>query len=165
MTYFNAPFNYPLNIVCFHTSTETSKKNASSVVKPQSTASLAGNHSSTIDTSTGIITLPNTQCMLIGTINYLSTVNYNYARYRWYDTTNSQFIGSIGQIRGPDANRHNAYISNPISCDEEAVAIAQNINVKLVITAVSTNNTITLDSDYQNYQRFSGKTKLIVFEF
>ena len=163
MTHFNTPFNYPLNVACFHTCAATTIS-ASSVVKPQSVESIAGNHSSSINTTTGIITLPNTQCMLIGSITYRSSDTGSYVRYRWYDTTNSQYIGSIGQIRGLDANRHAANITNEISCDEEAIAIAQNINVKLVVTAVSSNNCV-FDGDLVNYAIYAGKTKLTIYEF
>ena len=165
MTHFNTPFSYPLNVVCFHTCTNTSTPIVSSaVIKPQSVESIAGSHSSSMNTTTGIITLPNTQCMLIGSITYRSSDTGSYVRYRWYDTTNSQYIGSIGQSRGLDENRHAANITNEISCDEEAIAIAQNINVKLVVTAVSSNNCV-LDGDLFNYGIYAGKTKLTIYEF
>ena len=165
MTHFNTPFSYPLSVVCFHTCTNTSTVIvADAVIKPQSTVNIAGKHVSSMNTTSGIITLPNKQCMLIGSITYRSTDQGSYVRYRWYDTTNSQYIGSTGQIRGLDPDRHASNITSEISCDEEAIAIAQNINVKLVVTEVSSNNSV-LDGDYSGHSQYAGKTKLTVYEF
>ena len=161
MTYINKPFSYPLDIVAFPNCT-SALISADSVVKPQTTDSLAGSPQSTINVSDGIITIPNTQCLLIGSIMYKNFDNASYARFRWYDVTNSQYIGAIGQIRGLDPERSSG-ISGAISCDEEALAIAQNIQVKLVITAVSSND-LYIDGSHA-HGVYVGKTRLLVYEF
>ena len=161
MTYINKPFTYPLDIVAFH-NCSSAVISASSVVKPQTSATLAGSPQSSINTSSGVITLPNTQCLLIGSIMYKNTDSSSYARFRWYDVTNSQYIGSIGQISGLDPERAGT-ISGAVSCDEEAIAIAQNIQVKLVITAVSSND-LTIDGSH-SHGIYAGKTRLLVYEF
>ena len=158
MTYINKPFSYPLDIVAFHNCT-SALISADSVVKPQTTDSLAGSPQSTINVSDGIITITNRQCLLIGSIMYKNFDNASYARFRWYDVTNSQYIGALGQIRGLDPIR-SFQVSGPISCDEEALAIAQNIQVKLVITAVSSND-LYIDGSHA-HGVYVGKTLTLI---
>ena len=165
MTFLPGPFNYPLNVACFHTCAQVFA-NVNTVVKPLQATALAGSYSSSINTTTGVITLPDSPCLLVGSITYYSADTGNYIRYQWYDDTNSQYIGSIGQTRGLDASQHAAYISNTISCDEEAICIAQNINIKLIITAKAGSGSSGEQFDAAHaHAAYAGKTKLTVYEF
>lgn len=162
MTYVKAPFSYPLGIKAFHNCT-SAVMSSNDTIKPLSLETLAGDPQSSITTSSGIISLPNVQCLLIGSLAYRNTDQASYVRYRWYDVTNSQFIGSIGQIRGLDEDRYTNYTSGPISCDEECVAIAQNIDVELKVLAVSSND-LYVDGSHA-HDAYGGKTRLLVYEF
>jgi len=166
MTFTNGPFNYPLNIACFHTCAQVNI-NVGDAAKPLQAAALTGSYSSSINTSTGLITLPNTPCLLVGSITYYSPDSSNSLRYQWYDDTNSQYIGSIGQTRGLDAAQHAAGAVNEIACDEEAICIVQNINVKLIITASHGASVKQFDPTAGTglNDDFAGKTKLMVYEF
>jgi len=162
MTYIKAPFSYPLSIKAFHNCSATALS-VNSVIKPQSNETLAGSPQCSITTSSGIISLPNTQCLLIGSVTYRNYDWASYVRYRWYDNTNSQYIGSIGQIRGLDEDRYTSNTVGPISCDEEAICIAQNIDVKLVVTGISSND-LYIDGSH-SHDIYAGKTRLLVYEF
>lgn len=170
MTYLNGPFTYPLNIACFHTCAQVFLTTSApgKYTRPLQSATLAGSYSSTIDTSTGIITLPDRPCLVIGSITYFSNSLGHYVRYRWYDETNSTYIGSYGQNRGLDNAQEYSYVNNTISCDEEAITIAQNIDIRLIITAKAQTGSGGMQYDATvgtTHHPYAGKTKLTIYEF
>ena len=128
---------------------------AGQVVVFTATSDLCGSPSTTYNSSTGRFTLPDTPCILRAGLSYTKTSGSNifYIDVQFYDVTNSQYIGSKGRVFGyrPDVY----YSSYNLSCDEDAVAVAQNIEVECRITTVSGGSTLVLDGaiSYSNLSR------------
>lgn len=160
----NRPYSALINILALHTVSGTANVNL--VVKPQNSNIMLGNPETTFDTTTGIITLPNRPCVLNAGIMYYEygspSPPYNYADFQWYDETNSQFIGSKARQRGYGHDYYYDYES--LSCDEQAIAIAQNITVSLKIIGVSLANSLPLDGT-GSQDVYAGKTRFLIYEF
>ena len=126
------------------------------VVVFTATADLCGSPLTTYDSATGRFTLPNTPCILRAGLSYFKSSGTNAAYYidvQFYDVTNSQYIGSKGRVFGYRPNTY--YDSYSLSCDEDAVAVAQNIIVECRIIAKGGTQTLVLDNtiNYSNLSR------------
>ena len=105
---------------------------------------------------------------MIGSITYYGADLGHYVRYRWYDETNSTYIGSYGQNRRLDNAQEYSNLSNTISCDEEAITVAQNIDVRLIITAKVQSGSSGFQYDATvgtTHDVYAGKTKITIYEF
>ena len=163
MTYINAPTRTDMNIKVLYSCSGTAS--VGFVVKAQSSSDEMGSPSTTFNTTTGVITLPNRPCVLNAGLMYYDNTNptpsYQYFDYQWYDETNSQYIGSKARLRGWGPDFYYNY--ETLSCDEQAIAIAQNINVSLRIIAVSHASLIIDGTGSQDI--YAGKSRLIIYEF
>lgn len=135
------------------------------VVKFTTEADLVGSPTSTYTSSTGQLVLPNVPCVLKAGLEFKKTLGANEAYYidvQWYDVTNSQYIGSKARIKGYRPDTY--YSSYSLTCDEEAVALAQNITVECRIIdkqgTPSNNQTMVLD----NSASYSGESRAIILE-
>ena len=129
---------------------------AGQVVVFTATADLCGSPSTTYDAVTGRFTLPNKPCILRAGLSYAKTGGTNSAYYidvQFYDVTNAQYIGSKGRVFGYRPDIYYAY--HDLSCDEDAVAVAQNIVVECRIVAKGGSQTLALDGviSYSNLSR------------
>lgn len=129
---------------------------AGQVVVFTATADLCGSPQTTYDSATGRFTLPDTPCILRAGLSYEKTSGANdgyYIDVQFYDVSNSQYLGSKGRVFGyrPDVY----YSAYSLSCDEDAVAVAQNIVVECRIIAKSGTHTLQLDGvvAYSNLSR------------
>ena len=122
-----------------------------------------GSPQSTYTASTGRTVLPDKLCVLQGSVSYLKSAGTNAAFYidtQWYDVTNSQYIGSKGRVWGYRPDTY--YASYDLTCDEESVAIAQNITVELrIIALVVSNQTLVGD----NSASYTAESRAIIMEF
>lgn len=135
------------------------------VVKFTAEADLVGQPDSTYTTSTGQIVLPNVPCILKAGLEYKKTSGTNEAYYidvQWYDVTNSQYIGSKARVKGYRPDFY--YGSYSLTCDEEAIALAQNITVecRIIDKQGSPNNDQTLQLD--NSASYSGASRALIME-
>ena len=164
MTYVtDRPLPGKINIIALHNVSGTAS--AGLVLKPQNSNSMMGDPVTTFNTTTGVITLPDRPCVLNAGLMYYDSTNpspfYNYLDFQWYDETNSQYIGSKARQRGFG---HDFYFDHEsLTCDEQAIAIAQNINVSLRIIAVSHGSMVLDGSGAQAI--YAGKTRFLIYEF
>lgn len=135
------------------------------VVKFTVEADLVGSPDTTYTSSTGRIVLPDTPCILKAGLEFKKTAGSNEAYYmdvQWYDVTNTQYIGSKARIKGyrPDIY----YGAYDLTCDEEAVAIGQNITVecRIIGKAGTPNNDQTFQLD--NAASYSGASRALIME-
>ena len=133
------------------------------IVEFTNSSNMIGVPASTYNSSNGQITLPDVQCVLRGGLEYFKSSGSNsdyYIDTQWYDVTNSVYIGSKSRIKGyrPDVY----YNAHSLTCDEECIAVAQNVVVELRIIALGiTNQTLVLD----NAATYSGESRAIVMEY
>lgn len=122
-----------------------------------------GSPESTYTASTGRTVLPDKLCILQGSVSYLKSAGPNtniYIDTQWYDVTNSQYIGSKARVWGYRPDLY--YGSYSLTCDEESVAIAQNITVELrIITMQVSGQTLVGD----NSASYSADSRAIIMEF
>jgi hypothetical protein len=131
-------------------------------VLPQTKVSVIGSPASTVNTSTGVITLPNRPCILSGCLQYYLNSTASFVDFQWYDVTNSQFIGNKARLKGRDVVTYLGTYT--LSTDEEANAVAQNIDVKMVV--VTTSDTSAVLEDTTNpFIAYAGFSRLAVYEF
>lgn len=162
MTYFSEPpkFNYNL---AFYTQPTTVTLTNNYTVLPQTQVTVVGSPSATLNTSNGIITLPDKPCLLSGCLQYyVSTSTVSYIDFQWYDVTNSQYIGNIARLKGSHIYKY--YESETLTTDEEANAIAQNIQVKMVVKTTS-NSSAVLEDTSSSYVAYAGRSRLAIYEF
>ena len=158
-----------MNVKILHNCTGTAS--AGFVVKPQSSSDEMGSPSTTFNTTSGVITLPNRPCVLNAGLMYYDNTSpnpsYQYFDYQWYDETNSQYIGSKARLKGWSPDYYFTY--ETLSCDEQAIAVAQNINVSLRIIGVSISGGLShagLIIDGEVSQTiYAGQSRLIIYEF
>jgi len=160
----SAKLNRSINMKVLHLSDVTDTiTGAGQIVKFTTSANMSGTPSTSYNSSTGQITLPNVNCVLRAGLEFYKSAGTNEAYYidvHWYDVTNSQYIGSRGRIKGyrPDIY----YAAYDLTCDEEAVAVAQNIVVECRIFAIQTSNqTLVLD----NAATYSGESRALIMEY
>lgn len=168
MTFSTQPYSYPLNIIAFHTPAVEVAYGGSTqtVIKPQQQQVMAGSPQSTINTTTGVITLPNRPCLITGSMMYMDYNNEKWCEVQWWDNTNTQWIGSIGLLPGNDWQRYNDNFANPLATDEQAISLEQNIQVSLrVKERYSANNGMTIDGYHASYSIHGGKTRILIYEF
>jgi len=142
-------------------STTQTVTGSNQVVVFTATADLCGTPSTSYDSSTGRFTLPDKPCILRAGLAYFKSSGTNAAYYidvQFYDVTNSQYIGSKGRVFGyrPDIY----YASYDLSCDEDAVAVAQNIVVECRIIGKGGSQTLLLD----NTVSYSNESRVIIQE-
>lgn len=135
------------------------------VVKFTVDDNLVGSPSSTYTSSTGRVVLPDVPCILKAGLEYNKTAGTNEAYYidvQWYDVTNSQYIGSKARVKGYRPDYY--YSAYSLTCDEEAIAIGQNITVecRIIGKAGTPNNDQTLVLD--NSASYSGASRALVME-
>lgn len=164
MTYVtDRPLPGKMNIIALHNVSGTAT--VGFVVKPQSSNTMIGDPETTFNTSTGIITLPDRPCVLNAGLMYYENTNpsppYQYCDFQWYDETNSQYIGNKARLRGYGHDFYYDY--ETLSCDEQAIAIAQNINVSLKIIAVR-HTSLVLDGT-GSQEIYAGSTRFLIYEF
>ncbi len=131
-----------------------------------SSADLVGSPASTLDTSNGQITIPNTPCIALAGLCYgVAPADYgaSYADYQWYDVNAAQFVGSIGRLWGDRSSLY--YASNTLSCDEEAKAIVQNTIIELRIVAISSTGTLTYDGVGSSSAHAFSTSRAIIEEY
>ena len=126
------------------------------VVEFTASADLIGSPSTTYNTSNGQITLPDVPCILRAGLAYFKSSGSNAAYYidvQFYDVTNSQYIGSKGRVFGYRSNTY--YSSYNLSCDEDAVCVAQNVVIECRIVGKGGSQTLLLDNgiSYSNLSR------------
>jgi hypothetical protein len=132
------------------------------VMKFASSQTQVGQVNSTYSSSTGQTVLPNSPCILAGSLAFKKTAGTNaafYADVQWYDVSNSQYIGSIGRTWGYRPSTY--YGSYDLTCDEEAIAVAQNITVELRIIGKGGTQTLVGDNDVS----YSSASRAIIMEF
>ena len=161
MTFIPRPPNYDFQLSFFTDPTSTSLSDGYTVL-PQTQVTVIGSPSATINTTTGVITLPNVPCLLSGCLQYYLNTNSNYVDFQWYDVTNSQYIGNKARLKGKDPNRY--MDTYTLSADEEANAVAQNIQVKMIVTDTSSTSAI-LEYTSGSLPVYAGRTRLAVYEF
>lgn len=161
MTFIPRPSSYDYQLSFFTDPTSTSLSDGYTVL-PQTQVTVIGSPAATINTTTGVITLPNVPCLLSGCLQYYLNTNSNYVDFQWYDVTNSQYIGSKGRLKGKDPNRYMDVYT--LSADEEANVIAQNIQVKMIVTDTSSTSAV-LEYTSGTLPIYAGRTRLAIYEF
>jgi len=161
MTFIPRPPSYDYNLSFFTDPTSVSLSNSYTVL-PQTHVTVVGTPAATLDTSNGIITLPDVPCLLSGCLQYFLNTDSNFVDFQWYDVTNSQYIGNKARLKGKDPDRYmNTYT---LSADEEANVIAQNIQVKMIVTETSSTSAV-LEYTTGTLPVYAGRTRIAVYEF
>lgn len=162
MTHIPKPPTYDYQLSFFTDPTSTFLSNNYTVL-PQTKKTVIGSPAATVNTTTGVISLPNRPCLLSACIQYSwDTDSASYVDFQWYDVTNSQFIGNKARLKGRDVITYLGTYT--LSTDEEANAIAQNIDVKLIVVTTSSTSLRLEDANAQ-YIAYAGFSRLAVYEF
>jgi hypothetical protein len=136
---------------------------AGQIVKFTTSANLTNTPSATYNSTLGQVTLPDVQCVLRAGLEYNKSAGSNSAYFidvQWYDVTNTQYIGSKARVKGyrPDIY----YTAYDLTCDEEAIAVAQNVIVECrIITLQVSNQVLILD----NAATYSGESRALIMEY
>jgi len=162
MTYISRPPTCDYQLSFFTDPTSTLLSNNYTVL-PQTKKTVIGSPASTLNTTTGVISLPDRPCLLSACIQYAwNTQNASFVDFQWYDVTNSQYIGNKARIKGRDVITYLGTYT--LSTDEEANAIAQNIDVKLIVVTASSTS-LRLEDVNAQFIAYSGFSRLAVYEF
>ena len=165
MTYTAGPQRYNFNCILLKDMSAT--MSAGNTIIASNSEDFAGNPQTTFNTSTGVITLPNRPCTLTAGMQVyeksgIYNNSYRYIEYQWYDVTNSAYIGNKARVVGESISRYLASVSEGF--DESAIAIGQNIDVKLVLTALGNTTTPVIDGTGAQ-QNYAGRSRILIYEF
>ena len=164
MTYLAGPTRFDFNCILLKDMSATAS--AGNTIIPSNSETQAGTPATTFNTTTGVITLPNKPCTLQAGIMFYETGGYNndyrYIEYQFYDVTNSQYIGSKGRVIGESITRYLNDVTD--SCDETAICVGQNIDVKLILTGLGQTTTPVIDGTGAQ-DIYAGRSRILIYEF
>ena len=164
MTYIAGPQKYDFNTILLKDMSAT--MTAGNTIIPSNSENFAGTPVTTFNTSTGVISLPNRPCILTAGLMFYETGgyanNYRFIEYQWYDVTNSSYIGNKARIVGESVTRYLNNITQGF--DESAIAIGQNISVKLVLTALGNTSSPVIDGTGAQ-DDYAGRSHILIHEF